>query len=194
MAATFRPRLHRLFKVARCFTLALTFSSSGKNYSPAITIFSISFVSLQVYTTFPQPSLRTHGPRSGPASAPCPLILTLQIGISAPQRLRTFRVILTLCLPSKLNNRICRKSNQSQSKISPQNPRIQPHSGSNKSLAPPLQPFLHLQKHLHFRHRLLPNTATHPNRARRAPPLELPTNRHLHPLPPPPAVKTQSFL
>ena len=44
----------------------LNFSSSGKNYSPAITIFSISFVSLQFYTTFPQPSLRTHGPDLAP--------------------------------------------------------------------------------------------------------------------------------
>ena len=64
------------------------------------------------------------------------------------------------------------------------------HSLTN--VQPIFRPLPHLPKHHHFQHLLLPSIALNPKHARRAPPRELHIN-HLHPLPPPPAVKTRSF-
>ena len=194
MAATLRPGLHRLLPLAQSFTFTSNLLQLRKKVSPATTAASSSsFIFCLSYSTFFRSRfLRAHGLPSCSASTPCPLTSIPQTGILVLQCLRNSRAIRTLYLQPNPNNQIYRKSNRSQSKTSPMNrpTTTYPQSVFNQLPSSPLRTFLHLPKHPQFRHRLLPSIRPHTKHARHAPPLEQPTNHHLHPLPPPPTVKT----
>ena len=173
--------------------------TAPKKVNPATTTVSLSVPFLLIicwsYSTLPQPFLRAHGLSSHSASTPCPLTSTPQIGILVLQCLRNFRAIRTFSLQSNPNSQIHRKSNRSQSKLSPMNRpiTISPQSVFNQLQPSPLRPFLHLPKHPQFGHRRLPSNPPPTEHARHAPPLKPHTNHHLPPPLPPPAVKTRSF-